>query len=372
MKADPTVDPRGGRFLRRHGKYAVASIVVVLVFAWILRAGTLPLIPQRGELAKVDVTAFAAFVAAMTAHLLLRYGRCHYLVAAVETVPLRRLMAINAVAMALVTLLPLRLGEMSRPLLLRDKGRLSFGAITGTVAAERIIDGLAFSILLLAGLTVARPGPDLPDHIGNLAVPASVVPRAAGIAALAFAGGFVLMLGFYLKRDLARRMTRGVVGLVSTRLAERVTGLVERLSEGLSFMAQPRFAIPYLLLTILGLVTHVVAVQALAVAVGIPQLGFAQSSVLVGVLALGFAMPNAPGFFGQVQLAIYAGLAVYLSPAQVVGPGATMAFLFYVSYVALVFGLAGVSLLVGYGPELGPALASAAPDGGDGQQGAGT
>jgi len=261
------------------------------------------------------------------------------------------------VAMALITLLPLRLGEVSRPALLREKGKLSAWAVTGTVGAERIIDGLVFSLLLLAGLAIARPADQLPDHIGSLAIPAAVVPRAATIAGAGFAAGFALMLLFYFQRALARRLG-GVVGVVSKPLALRITEIIERLSDGLRFLTQLRYAGPYLFLTLLAVWAHVWAIDALGDAVGIAELTFTQSCVLVGVLALGFAMPNAPGFFGQVQLAVYAGLAVYLAPEQVVGPGATMAFLFYVTYVGLVFGLAGLGLLIGYGPAGSERLAT--------------
>jgi hypothetical protein len=346
-------------FLKRHGKAVAASIGIVFVVIWLLRAGTLPLFPAPGELERLDSQQYAYFFVGMLLHMLLRYARGHYLIAPVAQVPLRRQFVINAVSMAVITLLPLRLGEMSRPALLREKGRLSFGAVTGTVAAERIIDGMAFSLLLLAGLAIARPASELPDHIGKLAVPASLVPRAAALASIGFTCGFVLMLLFYFQRELARRLVAASVGLVSKPLAQKLSGIVERLSDGLRFITQWRYALPYLGVTLAAVLAHVWAISALAVGVGIPELGFAESSVLVGVLALGFAVPNAPGFFGQIQLAIFAGLAVYTAPEKVIGPGATLAFLFYVTYVGLVFGLAALAMLVGYGPapsgELVPA-----------------
>jgi hypothetical protein len=51
---------------------------------------------------------------------------------------------------------------------------------------------------------------------------------------------------------------------------------------------------------------------------------------VLGVLALGFLAPNVPGFFGTFQLSLYAGLAMYLPPETVVGPGAAAVFLMYV------------------------------------------
>jgi hypothetical protein len=92
----------------------------------------------------------------------------------------------------------------------------------------------------------------------------------------------------------------------------------------------------------------------LASAVGLPPLSFGESSVLVGVLAIGFALPNAPGFFGAVQLALYAGLALYVPPAAVVREGAGLVFIFYASYLGIVLGLALLGLLLESRPFVRP------------------
>src|SRR5262249_18379129 len=44
--------------------------------------------------------------------------------------------------------LPARLGELVRPALLRKKGEVSASAVLGTVAVERIVDGLVVSFLV--------------------------------------------------------------------------------------------------------------------------------------------------------------------------------------------------------------------------------
>jgi uncharacterized membrane protein YbhN (UPF0104 family) len=80
--------------------------------------------------------------------------------------------------------------------------------------------------------------------------------------------------------------------------------------------------------------------------VGIERLTMFQAFATMGVLALGVLFPNAPGFFGAFQLAIYAGLAMYLPPADVVGQGSVYVFLTYVIQVGitLVAGLVGLVL----------------------------
>jgi hypothetical protein len=98
--------------------------------------------------------------------------------------------------------------------------------------------------------------------------------------------------------------------------------------------------------TVVSISGHVWAIQLLAKAVGLPELSFSEAMVVVGVLALGFAAPNAPGFFGSVQLALYAGMAVFVAPEHVVHEGAALVFLFYVTYLALVVALAALAFAV--------------------------
>lgn len=328
----------------RNIRAAIASVVLVLAFVWILSRGGFPLLPPAGWWDRLEPFYFAAFCAGMVLNMLLRFARCHFLIAPLAKVPFRRLMTINAIGMALITYLPLRIGEMARPAMLREKGHLSAWAVTGTVGAERILDGVVFSVMLLVGLAFAAPQDPLPDRVGDLPVPVSLIPQTALVAALVFAVAFLVMAAFYWLRATARRVTEVVVGLVSHKLASKLADIVERLSDGLRFLTNFRYSLPYLVVTVACVMSQVWAVELLAAAVGMPELTFMQAMVVIGVLALGFSAPNAPGFFGVVQLALYAGLATYIAPDKVAHEGAVFVFLFYVVYLLNVSLLAAISL----------------------------
>jgi hypothetical protein len=335
-------------FGKKHVKALLGSLVIVGIFVWVMRRGSLPMIPPASALAKIDGLLVFCFVLGMLSHLLLRFARVYYLTAPIAHVPMRRLMTINAISMVIITVLPLRLGEMARPAMLRTQGHLSGWAVTGTVFAERIIDGLVYSGALLLGLMLAVPHYPLPTSVGKLPVPASLVPQAGRIAALAFAFAFAVMVVFYRYRSFARKVTEKTIGMVSVSLGRRIADAVERLSDGLSFLTNLRYTVPYVGVTFLSAFSHIWAIEMLAHGVGLPALTLAQSMLLVGVLSLGFALPNAPGFFGAVQLALYAGLAVYVTPEQVIGPGAVLVFVFYLTYLGLIASLGAMALAVEY------------------------
>jgi len=338
----------GASFLGRHARALVASLALVVGFLLVMRAGALPVLPPAGVLAQTTGWLVAVFLVAMLSSMLLKYARLYFLLKPIAQIPMRRLMSISCIAMALITLLPFRVGEIARPAMLREKGKVSGWALTATVAAERIIDGIVFGVALLAGLALAPAHQPVPDHIGALPVPAALVPRAAVTATAMFGVLMVTMSLFYWRRDLAHLVTHRVLGVVSRRLAETVAGIVERSGEGLHFLSDVRHAGPYAAVTLLSVAANVWAVQVLAAAVGLPRLDFAQAAVVLGILAIGFALPNAPGFFGVVQLALYAGLALYVPAEMLTREGAAFVFLYYVSYLAVVFILALLGLLVEY------------------------
>lgn len=340
--AAPPKRSNRGRNLRA----AIASVVLVAAFVWVLSSGGFPLFPPASAWAKLHTGGVVLFVVLMFVNLLTRFARCHFLYAPLANVPFRRTMTINAIGLAAITYLPLRIGEFVRPAMLRDKGSLSAWAITGTVGAERILDGIVFSGILLLGLAMAAPQVPLPDHVGALPVPVWLVPRSASIASLVFVVAFIVMAAFYWFRAQARRLTELAVGLFSKSLATRVADIVERLSDGLRFLTDVRHSVPYLVVTLLSVFSLVYGIEVLANAVGLAELSISQSMVVLGVLALGFTAPNAPGFFGVVQLALYMGLATYIAPDKVAKEGSVLVFIYYATYLLSVTLLAAIALLM--------------------------
>jgi glycosyltransferase 2 family protein len=357
--ATEPAEASGGSFFKRRAAATVASLLLAGALVWILNAGGLPLVPAEGALAKLDQSYVAGFVLLMAVHMFTRFARYHFLIAPLARLPMRRILTINAIALALITFLPLRIGEVARPAMLRKKGQLSAWAVTGTVGAERVVDGVVFSAILLAGLAIAAPHEPMPSHIGNLPIPATLVTGGATIASLVFGSAFVVMAGFYWFRVRASQLTERVVGVVSPRFAKRLAEILGRLSDGLKFLVEPRYSLPYLGVTLISIASQAWSIEVLAHAVGIPELTFAQALVVLGLVALGFGMPNAPGFFGTVQLALYAGLAAYIAPAKVAREGATFVFVFYVVYLAIIVLMAAVSLVVEY---LAPTAQTAATE----------
>lgn len=327
---------------RRNWLKTIASLAIAAGFVWLLERGALPVIPSRAAFARVRWWTVAAYCACLLGVHLARSGRWYWLLAPIRRMPLRDILCTSFIGFLAILAMPFRTGEVVRPLLIRREGTLSGWAAMGTVAAERILDGLTLSVILFVALAVARPLDPLPDHIGALPVPAAAVPSAARGAVILFLVAFAVMTAFYVARDRARRLTLATVGRVSERLGTWLASRLEQLTDGFRFLPQARFTVPFALVTLAYWLGNAASAWLLAWGCGLDAITYSQACTVVGVVALGILVPNAPGFFGAFQVSAYAALAMFYPPADVAGVGSAYVLLIYVCQV-------GVTLVVGLG-----------------------
>jgi uncharacterized membrane protein YbhN (UPF0104 family) len=330
---------RQGTGWRRYWIKGAVSLGIAALFAWVLHRGALPVIPDRNALAGVSWWGVGASAALWCAIYAVRAGRWYWLLAAVERVPLGSVLRVAFIGFAALVVLPLRTGEVVRPLLILRTGKMSVWAATGTVGAERIIDGLALSALLLGALELAPPLEPLPHRIGGLEVPTYLVPAAAYAFVILFAAAFAVMGLFYWRREWARRTTERLLGGISGGPGSYVAEKLQTVADGLRFLTQARYTVPFLIATGVYWLGNGVTFWTLAKSTGI-DLTFAQAVATMGVLGLGILAPNAPGFFGVFQLSLYAALALYLPERLVMGAGAAFVFVVYLVHV-------GAAVLIG-------------------------
>lgn len=337
QRALPT--PHGGWLARHRGKLALSTLIG-LGFVWVLHAGALPLLPSRHSLAGVRWWTFAAYLALWSVVHWIRAVRWQWLLAPLAQVPRSRVVHVSFIGFLAIVLLPFRTGEMVRPVMIRRKGELSGWAATGTIAAERVIDGLVLTLMLWIALMVSSPLDPLPDKIGELPIPAAVVPTATYAALALFGTAFVAMGLFFAKRALARRLVALLVGWASPRLSEWLSERVEKVASGLSFLPRAKESGWFVAATVLYWVLNAAAGWLLAWGAGLSGMDFWHSAVVTGVLALGILLPNAPGFFGAFQVSVYAALAIYFDPREVTGAGSAYVFLLYVGQLLVTLGAA--------------------------------
>jgi hypothetical protein len=319
--------------LQRHGLKLVASLLFGGGLAWVLAHGGLPLVPPAEAFARLRPWTVAVYVLSLAVVHFFRAIRWRHLLNPVGHASPRSVLVVSWIAFGAILLSPFRSGEIVRPYLITRRSEVRFWEAAGTVGAERVIDGVVLSVVLFAGLQLATPLSPLPDHVGNLPVPAAAVPKAAYFALILFMGAFTLMGLFFFARDFARRVTFAVIGLVSRDLAAAFARIVERVADGLRFLPSSRHTLPFLGETALYWAANVLGVTLLAWGCGLEGVTFAQAAVTVGCVGVGILVPAGPGYFGAFQLSTYMALAMYFPEAALVGPGAAFVFLLYATQV---------------------------------------
>lgn len=304
----------------------VASLVLAGGFVWIFRHGKLPLLPDASAYAFLVWPYLLAQIATLSVVILLRTYRWRYLIDPIAPVPTRLMMGVSLVGFSFIAFAPFRMGELARPYLMARHSRVTFTQTAGTVAAERIIDGLVLSLMLLCSLLLSRPLANLPTRLGDLPLPVAAVPKAAYGALALFTCAFVAMGLFYWARDFSRRLTLATVGAFSPILASLLTDKIERIADGLKFLPSLSKVLPYLRYTLAYWGFSVLYTWFLLKSCSIDA-SLAEAGVLLGVLGLGILVPSGPGFFGGYQLAAYCGLAMFFPESEVLTKGSLYVFL---------------------------------------------
>jgi len=317
-------------FWQKHGIKLGLSLVIAVAFGWMLERGGMPIIPPASAFAKVNVPICIAYSFIFMGWHTVRATRWRHLLAPIADVPLRRIIAVSFIGFGATLLMPLRAGEFVRPYMIRQKGKVSMAAATGTVGAERIIDAVYLTVLLGVCLQLAKPLDPLPDHIGKLQIPVAAVPYYAYVALCGFMCAFVLMGIFYWRPRIGHTLVEKTVGIVSKRVATKAGDFVARTADGLKFLSNARHFGPFMLETTIYWFANGFSMWLLARGCGIEAITPLQALVVMGVLGVGILVPAGPGAFGAFQASIYAALAMYFPDDVVLGPGVAFVFLLYV------------------------------------------
>ncbi len=321
--------------LRVYAPRIVASLAIAGGFVWLFHRGGLPLIPPAGGLSTLTVWAIPAYVVLQLCAVFFRVHRWVPLLRAIAPdVSAPRVVGIGLVGIAAIMFAPLRMGEAARPYLLARDGKVSFFQALGAAGAERVVDGLMLTVISAIAMALSTPLSPLPDHLGDMPLPVSIIPRAIYLAALVFSGGFAALALFYGARSFARRVTAAILNPISPKLANFVTGTLERLADGLNVLGSPSNRLRFFGESAVYWMLNLSAQFALMRGAGIDGT-FSQACVSLGVLGLGVIVPAGPGLFGAFQIGTYSGLALFFPLVILKSSGAAMVFVSYAAQLLI-------------------------------------
>lgn len=289
------------------------------------------------ELRALPLTGVLLYLLTLAVTHLFRSWRWDYLLRPVGVfIPLRRLLPISSVGFMAILALPIRLGEFVRPYYVAREGHVRMSAALGTVAVERIIDGLMISVLFFGSYLVSAQSVFSPELRA-----AAWLSLVAFVALTTFLALALLRtdatINLFLKVSLLRRFAPGRAHHIGDKIRSMITGF-RVLGDGRNLVMFLGQTVAYWGFNGLGM-------WVLARYMGLPiSLGAAFATMAFTGVVL--SLPNAPGLVGQFHAGVKMALSAYLPMAVVNSKGFAYAVVLHGLQTLWYVGVGALSLMI--------------------------
>jgi uncharacterized protein (TIRG00374 family) len=285
----------------------VGTVVAAALLIWALRGVNLAEIVEHLRNARLGPLLVAIVLATLTYPI--RLIRWRLLLRDVDGRPLPATPLWHAVAIGFMAnnILPFRAGELVRLLAATRLAGARFTAVLSSVAVERVFDGLAVVGLLSLSLIAS----DLPPDVAVGGVSLRHAAQASGLLGAAALAVALMVVAFPVASErVVRRL------LPAGRMVDRIVSLIEGIRHGLSVLKSPALLAGTILWSLVLWLVNALAFYVAFRAFGI-RVGFMGALLLQGILIFGITVQLTPGFLGQFEAAIVAGLALFQVPTAV-------------------------------------------------------
>jgi uncharacterized protein (TIRG00374 family) len=224
------------------------------------------------------------------------------------------------------TVLPFRLGELGRAMLLSTTAGLSFWEILATIVVERIFD-----VALMAGLLLAT----IPFVIG-----AEWALQGAILAATLVVVGFVVLYLVTRNQEWAMRIFEKLFGRWP-KIVEFGRDKLESIFAGFTALTDIGRFLRVFLWMLVSWTFNVTWYFVLLLAF-LPNARFLWSAFTVGMTGLGVSIPSSPGFIGVLEWSIVFGLTRFAVDESAATAYAILSHAIYIA-VTVAFGIFGLA-----------------------------
>lgn len=185
-------------------------------------------------------------------------------------------------------LLPLRLGELARIVLLAKNASTPVGVSIASIVVERVLDGLALIALLGLGM--------------------ALVGRAEWLLQLTIASAFfvgltIVLLGAALAPRLARAIARAITAPLPGKIQDPLRRLVDGTLDGLRPITHPGIGLSVLALSLLAWGIEATMYVVIMAGFNVPD-AVAAGPFGAAVANLTTLIPSSPGYVGTFDLAL--------------------------------------------------------------------
>lgn len=236
-----------------------------------------------------------------------------------EPLPFIPLWHATAIGFMSTNLLPARAGELARAYAARRLTGTRFTTAVGSIAVERVLDGLTLVAFLAVATWAGGFGSD--TAVGNLTL--GGIGKIAGVV---FSAALLVAVAVVRWPIPALRTTRYVAGRILPRTwTKSIVEAVEGILAGLDSLRSARGLLTVLFWSLVVWVAGAASFWLALLAFGI-VVPWSAALLLQSLLAFGVAVQFSPGFFGQFEAICRVTLALYAVGS---GPAVSFAFGFH-------------------------------------------
>lgn len=206
--------------------------------------------------------------------------------------------------------LPARAGELARGFAASRLVPLKLSTAIGSIAVERVFDGLI--VIFLLAVAIAAPG--FPADATVAGTSLHTVARWTGGVFVAILG--TLFAAVHAPAGALALAGRALRAMLPEKAAEFTVTVARNFIEGLSILRAPRDFLRVVLWSFVVWLINAAAFYTGFLAFHLDGLPFPSALLLQGVVAIGVAIPSSPGFFGPFEAFSRASLELYGVPAE--------------------------------------------------------
>lgn len=250
-----------------------------------------------GHLRGANLPLLLLSAALATAVLLVRVPRWRIILSPIEErIPFAPLWRSTAIGVMVNNVVPARVGEIARAFALsRERPSVPFSASFASLAVDRVFDAVA--VMLLTGIALLDPAYPTGDAVVTGRVANTI---GAGTLAAAVVLALLYLLVFLPDRIIA--LYEALARRVAPSVEARGRDALRAFASGLGVLRSPlRFA------AVLGWTIAFWAINAAAYWIGFRSVGidvsYSAALLVQGIVVVGVAVPQAPGFFGIFEAA---------------------------------------------------------------------
>jgi len=259
---------------------------------------------------------------------LFRAWRWQHILAPIKKISFPVSFGITCVGFLAVNTLPLRIGEMAKPILLKNKEEIPFSSGLATITVERIFDSLVITLILVLILMFFPPPltelPYLKTNVQSLVYFALTI----FLPVLAI---LILMLFF---KSAFLYLFEKACSILPKQIARKIYSMGLSFLEGLQSLKGVKCILWVSFHSIMVWGTIALCFHIVLLAFNF-QLPFSAALTVLGIVCLGVMLPAAPGFIGNFELFAKAALALYL-----IEPNKAIAFSLIMHAIQLLFAVA--------------------------------